>query len=116
MSGSGKVKVLVNSKRIPVRTLRTTRPIFSYSGVPLGNQESVGVLYGSSISDSDLRAIDEAKKLSCNLGLDLEIIEMSTVNPLRRLISAITGTNSGPSVVLIPSPSEGFDPSHSMTK
>ena len=103
MSPDGKVRVLVRSRKVPTRTIELRRPLYSQSGVMVGTQISQAVLYENSFDVSHQRAIEEAKKLSCNLGLDLEVVDRSTWNPLRRIVSALSGSHTPrPSVVLTP--------------
>ncbi len=89
MSPEGKVRVLVRSKRVPARTVTINRPIVSASGLIVGMQKTMGVVYDTSYDDQHRRAIQAAKKLSCNLDLELEIVDRSRSNPLMRLISAL---------------------------
>ena len=103
MSSDGKVRVIVTSRKVPIRTIELRRPLYSQSGLLVGTQTSQAVLYENSFDDSHLRAIEEAKKLSCNIGLDLEVVDRSTWNPLRRVVSALLSRHAtSPSVVLTP--------------
>ena len=110
MRPDGKVRVLVRSRNVPVRTVMFTRPIISISGLSVGTQTSTAVVFESSYDEHDRRAISEAKKLSCNLNLAFEIIDRSKLGPLRRIVSAIAGSPSRtPSLVLTSSSSSGAD-------
>jgi hypothetical protein len=102
MSAEGSVRVVVASKRSPVRTVNLVRPIYSPTGVLLGSQSSVAVLYGSTLDTSHVRAIKEARRLSCNLGLKLEVVDRSSSNPLRRLISGLVRRRAPASLILSP--------------
>ncbi|HEV2139439.1 MAG TPA: hypothetical protein VGR53_11440 [Nitrososphaerales archaeon] len=87
MSPEGKVQVMVRSSKVPYRTLEVSERIFSASGFPMGVRRSRVVLYDSTLTDEHLRAIKEGQKLSCSLGLKLEIIDLSRSNFARRLLS-----------------------------
>jgi hypothetical protein len=103
MSPDGKVRVLVRSRNVPTRTITFSRPIISLSGLPMGTQTSRAVVFETSFDEHNRKAIREAKKLSCNLDLALEIIDRSKLNPLRRIISAFAGPQShSPSLVITP--------------
>lgn len=106
MTPEGKVRVLVRSKKVPLRTFEVRRPVYSSSGVLLGSQTDHGVLYATSLDDSHAKAIEEGRKLSCNLGLELEVVDRSGLNPFRRVFSALSGGYRGPSVVLTAAPAE----------
>ena len=95
MSPEGKVRVLVRSKGVPVRTFTTSRPIVSAGGLILGTETFTGVVYDTSYDDKNRRAIQAAKELSCNLDLEFEIVDRSKSNPMRRLIYALAGGQSG---------------------
>jgi hypothetical protein len=103
MSPEGKVRVLVRSKRVPVRIVTISRPTVSVGGLMVGTQTTRAFVYDTSYDDQYRRAIHAAKKLSCNLDLDFEIVDRSRSNPIRRLISALAGGHSGsPSLTVEP--------------
>lgn len=103
MSPEGKVRVLVRSRRVPVRTVTISRPIVSVGGLIVGTQTTSAIVYDTSYDDQHSRAIRAAKKLSCNLDLDFEIVDRSKSNPIRRLISALAGGQSrSPSLTVEP--------------
>lgn len=102
MSAEGSVRVVVASKRSPVGTVSLERPIYSPSGVRLGNQTSVAVLYGNTLETSHQNAIKEARRLSCSLGLKLEVVDRSSSNPLRKLVSGLGRRRTPASFVLNP--------------
>ena len=89
MSSSGKVKVVVRSRRVPVRTVEfATHPILpvgTYS-TPIGNFSSAGlrrervVVYESVLDEDQRRAVDEGQRLACNLGLEMEVIDLGEKN------------------------------------
>ena len=86
MIAGGKVQVVVKSQRIPIGTADFSTPIFSISGVSMGTWKRRIVLYESTLNDEHRRAIDEGRKLSCSLGLKLEVVDTSRLNILRRIL------------------------------
>jgi hypothetical protein len=108
MSQEGKVSVVVQSRRVPVRTVMYSRPIYSPTGLIFGNQTQHAVVYDMAFDESHARAIKEAKRLSCDLDLDFEVIDRSKFSPLRRFLSRIAGgPQPQPSLVLAPNSSVG---------
>ena len=102
MSPEGRVRVLVRSRRVPARTITISRPIMS-AGLIVGTQTTTAVVYETSYDDNHSRAIQAAKKLSCNLDLDFEIVDRSRSNPLMRMISALVGRQTeSPSLTVEP--------------
>lgn len=110
MSSSGKVKVVVRSRRVPVRTVEfATHPIMpvgTYS-TPVGNLSSSVlrrervVVYESVLDEDQRRAVDEGHRLACNLGLELEVIDESKRSIFKRLWSSFGRSSSGiPGVVV----------------
>ena len=87
MNSEGKVQVNVRSSKVPNRTMELSEPIYSASGSFMGFRRNRVVLYYSILADHHLRAIEEGQKLSCSLGLKLEIVDLSRANFLRRLLS-----------------------------
>jgi len=105
VSPDGTIRVFVSSRKVPARRIAIHRPVYSPSGVVLGTQTNYSVVYEKELADSHQRVIEEAKKLSCNLGLTLEVIDRSISSPFRRLISTITGGRT-PQLVLSFNPSD----------
>ena len=103
MSTDGRLRVFVRSRKVPVRTIEFSRPLYSASGVLVGMQTSRALLYAQTFDDSHRKAIEEARKLSCTLGLEFEVVDKSRSNPLRRIIYALAGDRSAePSLALTP--------------
>jgi hypothetical protein len=107
MSRGGQVRVLVESRQVPVRVLEFQRPVFSASGLLMGTETSRGLVYATSLDDSHRKAIEEGKRLSRNLGLDLKVVDRKNLNPLRRLFSGISSVDPKPSLVLATGSIEG---------
>ena len=104
---SGKVRVVVKSRRVPVRTVNVAVPTFSSSGVYMGTKSSNVVLYDSALDAEHARAVKEGRRLSCDLGLDLEVVDESRHGLLRRALSVLGLSGSGrPSFVVSPSSSQ----------
>jgi hypothetical protein len=101
MSSEGRVRVLVESRSVPTRTIEFYRPIYSPTGLLVGSERSSAVVYEPSYDSSHERAIEEGRKLSSDLGLGLEVVDKSRWNPVRRLVSALaTGSARRPTLVL----------------
>jgi hypothetical protein len=79
---------MVRSRRVPSRTIEVIEPFFTASGVRLGTRSNRVILYDSTLAYDHLRAIDEGHKISCSLGLKLEIVDLARSNFARRLLSA----------------------------
>lgn len=108
MSPDGKVQVVVRSRRVPVRTVEVSAPVFSPTGVFVGTRRNRLVLYGSALDDTHRRAIEEGQKLSCNLGLDLEVVDASKSSLLRRILSSLgLGGSKLPTLMVAPLSHEG---------
>jgi hypothetical protein len=103
LSPEGKVQVLVRSSKVPNRTMEVSQPLFSASGFPIGTRTNRVVLYDSSLAGDHLRAIEEGQRLSCRLGLRLEIVDLSRTNFVGRLLSVFGRDPSPhPNVVVTP--------------
>ena len=51
MSPDGKVRVIVTSRKVPIRTIELRRPLYSQSGLLVGTQTSQAGLYENSFDD-----------------------------------------------------------------
>jgi hypothetical protein len=103
LNSEGKVQVKVRSSKVPNRTMELSDPIYSVSGSFIGFRRSRVVLYDSILADHHLRAIEEGHRLSCSLGLKLEIVDLSRANFLRRLMSLFgRGVSVRPTFVVTP--------------
>ncbi len=101
MNTNGKVRVEVRSREVPVRTIELPKHIGTSSGYFFSYPGGHAVVYESVLDDSQQRAIDEAKRLSHELGLQLEIVDAAKSNPLRRTLSALISLGrSQPSLTL----------------
>lgn len=104
MSPDGKVRVFVRSHKVPIRTVEVREPIFSTSGVFMGTRRSQRVVYGSAMCEDYRRAIEEGRKLCCNLDLEFEVVDSGKSGFLRRAISSLRPGNSARPVVVISPP------------
>ena len=94
---------MVRSSKVPYRTMEVSERIFSPSGFPIGVRRNRVVLYDSTITDEHLRAIKEGQKLSCSLGLKLEVVDLSRSNFARRFLSLFGRSAYGqPNLVVTP--------------
>jgi hypothetical protein len=97
MSAQGRVRVTVRARRIPVGTATLQLPVYRYQGAVKASRVCEArevVLYDTVYDEAQLRAIDQGKRLSQDLGLKLEVVDLSKVSPFRRLWSALTGAGS----------------------
>ena len=109
MKSEGKVRVIVRSKKVPARIVDVSTPAFTPSGVYLGAQKDRHVVYDTVLDDEHRRAIEEGRRLSFNLGLELEVVDAAK-GVMGRVLSALgRGTPHGP-VVVVSSPSSGYKP------
>jgi len=107
MSSSGKVRVMVRTRKVPVGTAIVTKPMFTASGVFLGSSTSRVVLFDSRLDESQRTAIKEGRRLSRRLGLDLEVVDASKSNPFRRLLSLVRrGDSPEPDFLVAPQAGE----------
>lgn len=91
MRESGKVRVVVRSRRVPVRTSIVQIPVYSQYGTRLGTIRKRVVDYETVLDGPNRRAIDEGKKLSCDLGLEFEVVDKANAGLLRRVALAVSG-------------------------
>jgi hypothetical protein len=87
MSTGGKVRVLVSSHRVPSRTIEIQIPLGIQGGYFFRPTIERKIVYESVYDESQLRAIGEARRLSEELGLQLQIVDTANVNPVRRALS-----------------------------
>ncbi len=108
MSAEGKVRVLVKSRKVPARITEFSVPEFAPSGVLMGSRRNRAVLYDYVLDSDQKKVIEEGRRLSCSLGLELEVIDRSRMGVLGRMAAALgrDGSN-GPTLVIAPSPADG---------
>ena len=107
MSASRKVRIIVRTRQVPVGTAVVSRPMFAPSGVFLGSSSNRVVLFESRLDESDRKAISEGRRLSCRLGLDLEVVDASKSGLFRRLISMVRrGASPEPDFLVAPQAAE----------
>jgi len=116
MSLNSKVKVVVKSRRVPVGTVDVSLPSYSPSGVFIGLQTRRAVLYDTSLDTTHRKAIEEGRRLSDTLGLQLEVVDASKSGLFDRVL-AMLGRNGldHPAIVVAPfeSQTEGTVPCES---
>ena len=86
---NGVLKVVVRGKKEPVKRIAISRPFYSATGVPLGSHVSFGVVYGTSFDQASSLAIDEARKISSRLCMELEVVRRGGPGLLRRAMSSL---------------------------
>ena len=107
MSSSGRVQVLVRTRKVPVGTTTLSTPIYTLSGVLVGSTTSRVVLYDTHLDESHKKAIRESRRLSCKLGLELEVVDASKAGPLGRLLSLVRrGASQRPAFLVAPQAEE----------
>jgi len=103
MSKEGKIRVFVRSHRVPARTIEISEPMYSSWGVRMGTMRSKKMLYEYVLNEEQEKAIEEGHRVSCSLGLDLEVVDVTRRGLLGRLLSLL-GRNGSREPVLLVSP------------
>jgi len=93
LSSSGKLRVVVRSRKVPLRTV-TLGPRFITHLAPIRGYATQAVVFGSILDESDVRAVEEARRVSCRLGLELEVVDRSKLGALGKLLFAFGGAPS----------------------
>lgn len=95
MRSEGKVRVIVRSRKAPARVVDVSLPTFTPSGVFIGMARNRRVVYDHVLDDEHRRAIEAGRKLSSDLGIELEVIDAGRRNVLGRVLSSLgLGSNS----------------------
>jgi len=103
MISSGKVQVVVKSRRVPTSMVSISQPIYTLSGIRLGSQKIQRLVYGSVFDQEHQEAIEEGRKLADRLGLDLEVVDTSKLGLVRRILASLGGNLSQrPTLVVSP--------------
>lgn len=103
MTDGRSVRVLVRSRRVPVRTTVVQTPLYFPFGRLVQTAPRQEVVYESVYDEPQLRAIDEARRLSCNLGLQLRVVDATKSGVFNRFLSTMLGIK-GPLLILPDSP------------
>ena len=104
MKPDGKVRVLVKSRRVPAGTIDVPRTLFSFSGLPLGTATDRLIRYDRFLDEEHQTAVEKARRISDDLGLDLEIVDLGRQGFFGRLLSSLgLGGRGGPTIVVSPS-------------
>jgi hypothetical protein len=101
MSASGKVRVVVRSRKEPVGTAVFGRPVFTSHGI-FGTEQRRVILYRSRYEPHDEKAIQEGQRLSSDLGFDLEVVDLGNSNPFKRLALALQRASRPITIVSAP--------------
>jgi hypothetical protein len=102
MIASGKVRVIVRSRKVPVSTTVLQHPSYSQSGVLIGSEPHRVVLYEDRFDPEHLEAIENGRKLSGDLGLGFEVVDLSRSSRLRR--AALGFLAGGSPITLVTGP------------
>jgi hypothetical protein len=106
MTSDGKVQVVVRSRRVPVRTVDSVVPAIIGAGFLIYRNppSERAVIYESVLDDEHRRAIEEGQRVANNLGLELQVVDLSKLGFLRRVLSSLGGNGSmGLNVIASPS-------------
>jgi hypothetical protein len=103
MTDIGKVRVLVRSTRVPVRTTVLRRPVYSHHGIRISTDEELKVVYEDVLDEQSKEAIRHASKLSQSLGLRLELVDMPKKNLFGRVISYLARRSPSATITIVPS-------------
>jgi hypothetical protein len=118
MTSEGKVQVVVRSRRVPTGTVDVRQPVYSgsASGILTCTRSNRIVLYDYVLDEDHKRAIEEGRRISRRLGLELVVVDVSKHGVLRRMLSSLAlGASRGPTLVVAPVCSESETPlSHTL--
>jgi len=107
MISKGKVQVVVASRRVPIRLVSISQPVYTPSGIRLESLKDLRVVYGSELDQEHKRAIEEGRRLANRLGLELEVVDTSKAGVFRRILSSLGGgLLRGPTLVVSPQSTE----------
>jgi hypothetical protein len=113
MISGGKVQVVVRSRRVPTGTVDVREPVYSgsASGILVCTRSNRIVLYDYVLDEDHKRAIEEGRRLSRRLGLELVVVDVSKQGVLRRMLTSLDfGASRGPTLVVAPVCSESETP------
>jgi len=110
MTAGDRVKIVVRSRKVPARVIEFQRPILLSSGLAVQSTER-RLVYESILDDSQREALEEARRLSRDLGLELEVVDTAKANSIWRTLSRFfSPRRSAPSLILTKSwPSHSSD-------
>jgi len=100
MSSDGKVKVIVRSRRVPARTVDICQRVYAPSGIPMGTETSRLIVYDYILDEEHRRAVEEGKRLSSSMGLDLEVVDASRRGVFGRAFSSFLSRSRGPQLLV----------------
>jgi len=113
MSTSGKVRVVVRSRRVPARTVDLSETMYTPYGLPMGKRTSRLLLFDYVLDEDHQRTIQEANELARRLCLDLEIVDSARQGVLGRLLSTLGRGGANPTIeVHSPSSAEQSEQPH----
>jgi len=103
MKSDGKIRVIVRSRKVPSRTFDFSEPIYSPFGIPMGTRSNRLVVYDYVLDEEHRRAVEEGRRLACNLGLELEVIDRSKSGLFGRMFSSL-GSRSARKLIMVVTP------------
>jgi len=106
LSDTGTVRVVVKSRRVPVRTALVQTPHFSPAGTFITSTSRRTVVYESVFDEPQLKAIEEARQLSCNLGFEFKVVDQAKASRFGRILSALLGSSPDDGLLQIGSPEQ----------
>jgi hypothetical protein len=85
----GKVRVVVRSRKVPAAVVPLRVREISFAGTWYPERLGRSVVYGAKLDEEHQRAIADGRRVADQLGLQLEIIDLSKASALRRALAAI---------------------------
>ena len=104
MSSTGKVRVVVRSRKVPVGMTTFERPIFTSHGI-FGKELRQAIVYKSIFDPRDEQALQDGRKLSSDYGLELEVVDLGKSSPIKRIALSLL-RNSSP-ITIVQAPGSG---------
>ncbi len=109
MRTEGKVQVVVKSRKVPIDEVCYTEPVYSASGFLVSSTVRRVLLYGTTLDEEYQKAIDEGRKVSQSLGLNLEVVDAARRGVVGRILSILGFHTPGrPIVVVAPLTAEAY--------
>lgn len=103
MSANGKVRVVVRARKEPIGTTLVSTPLFTSWGHLLGYRTDRITIYGPKLDGEQQRAVEEARRISSMLGLEIEVVHSGKWGFLGRVLSSLGFDGFGrPSIEVSP--------------
>ncbi len=85
---AGKIRVVLKSRRVLVGSTTVRNTLYSQNGFPYGVEARRIELYGRIFDEPHLKAMEEGRRLARDLGVELEVVDRSELNPIKRILSS----------------------------